>query len=106
MLKDALLCLNASEKIARGQECNGASSALGERNGIRAKLLSQNLKALLAHSLGHGTKLAVKSVNSVSKGIKTCTETDAEIIKLVKFSPKCESVLGTVARMLFFARAA
>ena len=76
-----------------GHTCDGASSTLGEDSGVAKRLNDENEKVLLEHYLGHSASLSVKSTRNTCRGMRDHMDDYLEIVKLIKFSPKRETVL-------------
>ena len=68
-----------------------------EKNSSTTKqILDEFKKALPSHFLSYSTSLSAHSTNNVSCGMKNCVDARIEIIKLIKFSPKCEKILESI----------
>ena len=91
-----LLCFKLSLRLLRGQAYDGASNMLGRKSGVAKLIKDVQKKALHSHCLGHSTSLAVKSIDDVTRGMRDCMDACMEIVKLIKFSPKRETMLETL----------
>ena len=59
----------------------------GIRNGVSAKILLEEKRAVYTHCYGHALNLAVSRTIKQSKVCNDALETAFEICKLIKFSP-------------------
>ena len=92
LIKDTLLRMNLSLEHCRGQCYDGASAMSGIRNGV-AKLISDDQPcAVYTHCYGHSLNLAVGDAVKGCKLMKSCLEVVYEISKLIKKSPKRDSM--------------
>ena len=87
-IKDTILRIGLSLSQCRGQCYDSASNMSGIRNGVSAKILSEEKRAVYTHCYGHALNLAVSSTIKQSKVCNDALETVFEICKLIKFSPK------------------
>ena len=91
-----MLSFKLSLRLLRGQACDGASNMLGRKSGVAKLIKDVQKKALHSHCLGHSTSLAVKSIDDATRGMRDCVDACIEIVKLIKFSPKRETMLETL----------
>ena len=70
----------------------------GERNGLKTKVLAANGSALFIHCYGHSVNLAVQDAIKANKKMKDVLDTAYELTKLIKKSPKRESLLTSIKK--------
>lgn len=68
----------------------------GEKNGLKSRILEKNSKALYVHCNGHALNLAVQDGIKSLPFMRDALDTTYEITKLIKRSPKRESLLNTI----------
>ncbi len=90
VIKDCLLRLNLSLNKVRGQCYDGASNMSGIRNGVAKKIRDDEPRAIYTHCYGHSLNLAVGDT------IKNSSIMKNEITKLVKYSPRRESLFNAI----------
>ena len=66
---------------------------LGKNSGVIKQLIDECEKALPSYYLGHSTSLSMCLVYNVSYRMKDYMDACMEIIKLIKFSSKWETIL-------------
>ena len=64
----------------------------GARSGVENENKNQEPRAIFTHCYGHSLQLAVKDMIKRTKNIKDTMDTNLEISKLLKYSPKCDAV--------------
>ncbi len=80
---------------------DGVSAMSGCRHGVAKQISDIEPKAILTHCYGHALNLAASDDMKKSKLLKDALETTYEITKLIKFSPRRESIfLGVKQDML------
>ena len=92
LIKDTLLRMNLSLEHCRGQCYDGASAMSGIRNGVAKLILDDEPCAVYTHCYGHSLNLAVGDAVKGCKLMKSCLEAVYEISKLIKKSPKRDSL--------------
>lgn len=101
-IKDALIRLRLSLSQCRGQCYDGASNMLGKRSGVAKKILECQPKAHPTHCHGHSLSLSVKDATNNCKILSDTMDNTNEIVKLIKFSPKRENILGDIKENLYY----
>ena len=96
VIKDFLLRLNLSLNKVRGQCYDGASNMAGIRNGVAKKIRDEEPRAVFTHWYGHSLNLAVSDTIKKSSVMKNSLNTVHEITKLVKYSPRRESLFNAI----------
>lgn len=96
VIKDSLLRLNLSLNKVRGQCYDGASNMAGIRNGVAKKIRDEEVRAVFTHCYGHSLNLAVSDTIKKSSVMKNALDTTHEITKLVKYSPRRESLFNVI----------
>ena len=94
-IHDVLLRMNLKISQCRGH-CYGASNMAGSKNGVAARLLAEELLALLTNCYGHALNLAVGGVMKQSKVCCDVLDTAFEVSKLIRFSPKRNYALDCI----------
>ena len=94
VIKDAFIRLQLSLQNCRGQCYDGASNMLGKRSGVAKQIQDIQKKAHPTHCHAHSLSLSVKDATSHCKILSDTVNNTNEIVKLVKFSPKRENLLG------------
>ena len=74
----------------------GASSMLGRTSGVAMQIQDVQKKAHPTHCHAHSLSLSVKDATSHCKIFSDTANNTNEIVKLVKFSPKRENLLGQI----------
>ena len=69
---------------------------LGPRGGVGTLFHEEHSSALCSHCLCHSLNLSVSSANTVSRSMKDMMDVCLEIVRLIKFSPKRERMLGKI----------
>ena len=96
VLSDAILRLGIKISDGRGQCYDGAEAMSGAKNGVAKKFKEQNPKILYIHCYGHAVNLAVKDTCTKVRSMKDCFDIAREITKLIKDSPKKETLLKEI----------
>ncbi len=89
---DILRRLNLSIAKVRGQCYDGATTMSGKNAGVVAKVLKEEPKALYTHCYGHSLSLACGDAIKHSKIMKDSLDTTREITKLIKKSPRRDTL--------------
>lgn len=79
-----------------GQCYDGAASMQGARNGLKTRVLKENAKAIYIHCFGHSLNLSVQDTIKTIPQMRDLLDTAYEITKLVKKSPKRETLLTRI----------
>ena len=79
----------------RAQAYGGASNMFSKDTGVSVQVAAEQPKALSTHCQRNSLNLDIKTTMTNSKQMKDVMGTVAEIISLVKYSPKRENLLGT-----------
>ena len=79
-----------------GQCYDGCSTVAGVRSGVAARIQQLESKAVFVHCYGHALKLNVNDTMKKSSILRDCLDTCYELIKLVKCSPKRDTMLKTL----------
>lgn len=96
-IKDVLLRCQLELSMCRGQTYDGASNMLGKKSGVATQILTLQPTAFVTHCHGHSLSLAVKFLTSSCKIINDTMGVVGEICILIKYSPKREKMLGSLA---------
>ena len=80
----------------RGQCYDGASNMQGVRNGVEKVIQDEESRAVFTHCYEHSLSLAAKETIQGYKTLKNSLEITYEITKLVKFSPRRESLFNEI----------
>ena len=91
--EDYLLRMNLSLNNCRGQCNDGPSNMSGCNHGVSKQISDKEPKAIYTHCYGHALNLAVGDTMKQSKIMHDALDTTYEMSKLVKFSPKWDSLL-------------
>ena len=91
--EDSLLRMNLSLKNCRGQCYDGASNMTGVKKGVASQISSKEPRAIFTHCYGHALNLAVGDTVKQSKLMRDAFNTTHEISKLLKYSPKRDSLI-------------
>ncbi len=94
VVKDCLLRLNLSLTKVRGQCYDGASNMTGIRRGVATILQEEQPTAYFTHCYGHSLNLAVSDTIKKSACMKKALEITHEMTKLVKYSPRRQSIFN------------
>ena len=100
VIKDVLLCLNLPLERCRGQCYDGASTMKGARNGVAKQLCDEEPRAIYLHCYGHAFNLAVADSVRNSRVMKDALDVTYEASKLVKFSPKRNTLFDKINETL------
>ncbi|XP_053406304.1 zinc finger MYM-type protein 1-like [Mercenaria mercenaria] len=100
IIEDCLLRMNLSVNNCRGQCYDGASNMSGAKNGVAKKISDKEQTAVYTHCYGHALNLAVGDTVKRSKIMRDALDTTYEMSKLVKFSPKRDSLFERLKQEL------
>ena len=95
-IKDILLRFQLSLQYGRGQTYDAVSNMMGKKFGVATKLLVEQPKAFVTHRQGQSLSLTVKDLSACCKILCDIMNTVKKVCVLVKYSPKRESILGTM----------
>ena len=95
-VKDTLIRMNVSLSQCRGQCYDGASNMSGSRNGVAVKLQEEEKRAIYTHCYGHALNLAIGTTIKKSKICCEALEVAFEVTKLIKYSPKRNSMFDKI----------
>ena len=90
--KDALVRLHLSPSKMRGQCYDGAGCMAGVKSGVAARLSREKPRAVYTHCYGHALSLACSDAIKQCKVMKDSLETTHEITKLIKLSPRRDTL--------------
>ena len=79
-----------------GQCYDGAGAMKGRRAGLKTLVQQENPLALYVHCYAHCLQLAVQDLTKSLPVIQSALDITSEIAKLIKSSPKRESMLNTL----------
>ncbi len=95
-IKDVLIRMDLTMLKCRGQCYDGAANMSGSRNGVAAQLLAEENRAIYTHCYGHALNLAVGTTLKQSKVCRDAMDVAFEVAKLIKFSPKRDSIFQKI----------
>ncbi len=98
-IKDILLQLNLRLDMCRGQCYDGASTMSGRRSGVSTQIAGIEPRALYTHCYGHALNLAIQDAIKGVKIMADALETVYEITKLIKKSPKRQSIFKAIKNL-------
>ena len=93
---DCLQRLNISVTKLRGQCYDGVSNTSGAKSSVAKIIQDEEPQEVFTHCYGHAISLYVCDVLKHSKAIKQALEVAHEITKLIKYSPRRESIFKQV----------
>ena len=96
VIKDSLIRFNLSINKARGQCYDGASNMTGRRNGVVTQIQDEEPRALFTYCYGHSLNLAASDTIMGCKVLKSALETMHGLVKLIKYSPRRETLFREV----------
>lgn len=99
-LKDVLLRLNLSIHNCRSQCFDGTSNMVGIRSGVATLICKEEPRAILVHCYGHSLQLAVGDTVKEIKTMSDALDTTNEISKLLKYSPKRDTLFEKLKKEL------
>ena len=92
VIKDVVLRMNLDLHNCRGQCYDGAANMARSRTGTATQLRHVEERAICTHCYGHALNLAVADVVKQSKVIRDVLDTVGEINKVLKYSPRRDSL--------------
>jgi len=87
VMKDTLLRLNLRLSHCRGQCYDGGSNMTGSKNGVKAQILRDELRALFTHCYGNALSFSIADTVRVVKCLESTIDTVHELSKLLQYSP-------------------
>ena len=100
VIHDTLARMNISINKLRGQCYDGASSMSGPRSGVATQILQEEPRALYTHCYGHALNLACSDTVKQCNLMRNALDIVQEITKLVKKSPRRDSILQSIKQEL------
>lgn len=98
VILDTLVRMNISLSKCRDQCYDGASNMSGAKKGVAANITKQEPRAIYTHCYGHALNLAVGDTVKRSKVMRDSLDTVFEMSKLVKYSPRRDTILEQLKR--------
>ena len=92
-IKDMLIRINLSLQQCRGQCYDGVTNMSGNLGGVVNQITNEEKRALFCHCNGYSLNLAASDAIKGCKVMSDALDTIFEILKSLKFSPKCEHIL-------------
>ena len=86
-LKDIWLQCNLKTEDLRWQTYDGAANMAGCLNGVAARILSENPRALYVHCANHNLDLALKDCTKASKIIRNSLDSVQDLAIFIRSSP-------------------
>ena len=99
-LRDVLTRMSLSINNCRGQCYDGANNMSGIRSGVATQILKEEERALFTHCYGHALNLAVSDTVRKVKLLHDTLDTTSEISKLLKYSPKRDTMFEKLKKEL------
>ena len=99
-LRDVLTRMSLSINNCRGQCHDGANNMSGIRSGVATQILKEEERALFTHCYGHALNLAVSDTVRKVKLLHDTLDTTSEISKLLKYSPKRDTMFEKLKKEL------
>ena len=100
LIKAACIRLTLSLDKCLGQPYNGTSNMLGKNSGVAKQICDIQPRAHPTHCHAHSLNLCVKDMTVNSKVMEDALDIAREIVLLIKFSPKQESILSNIKENL------
>ena len=75
---------------------------MGKRSGVAKKILECQPKAHPTHFHAHSLSLSVKNATSHCKILSDTMDNTNEIVQLIKFSPKRDTILGDIKANIYY----
>ena len=88
VIRDSLIRCGVSLSSCRGQAYDGAANMAGHLNGVAAKILAEEPKAIFVHCLAHSVNLCLQECGRQSKVIRDGLSLVNEICNFIRSSPK------------------
>ena len=96
VVKDILIRMNLKLGDCRGQCYDGESNMSGIRSGVATQISSEESWALYTHCYGHSLDLAACDTIKRSKVVKDALDITHEVSKLLKYSPRRDSMFEKI----------
>ena len=96
VVKEILLRSHLNLENCRRQTYDRASNMMGKRSGVSSQINAGQPRAMTAHCQGHSLSLAIKSLSKDCTILRNTLGTVSEKCVLVKYSSKCEKMLGSI----------
>ena len=100
VITDTLLRMNLNISRCRGQCYDGAKNMAGEKGGVSKQIMEKEKRVLFCHCYGHSLNLAASDAVKKCKIMADALDTTFEISKLIKFSPKRNTMFDKLKRDL------
>lgn len=100
IVKDTLLRCALALSDCVGQAYDGASNMSGKHNGVQALVKKEAHNCLYVHCFGHSLNLCVQEVSKKCDLIRNTLQFIAELVQLIKFSPKRSSLFNAVRQSI------
>ncbi len=91
-IEDTILQMNIKLEHCRGQCYDGASTMSGAKKGVAKVIADKELRVIFTHCYGHALNLGVGDTIKQCQLMKSALEVMAEISKLIKKSPKRDTL--------------
>ena len=88
VIRDSLIRCGVSLSSCRGQAYDGAANMARHLNGLAAKILAEEPKAIFVHCLAHSVNLCLQECGRQSKVIRDGLSLVNEICNFIRSSPK------------------
>lgn len=92
VIKDTLLRMKLNIQNCRGQCYDGAANMSGSKTGVAKNILNEEPRALYTHCYCHTLNLRLNDTVRNNNILRDTFDTVHEISKLIKFSPKRDTV--------------
>ena len=100
VIKDCLLRMNVALNKCRGQCYDGASNMSGTKSGVAKQISEDERRAVYTHCYGHALNLAAGDSIKRSKIMQDALDTAFEMSKLIKYSPKRDTMFEQIKKEL------
>ena len=101
VLKDVILRMNLELNKCCGQCYDGASNMAGIRNGAATQILKDEPRAVYTHCYGHALNLVACDTVRNNKILRDALDTTNEISKLLKFSPRRDTLFEKIKSEIY-----
>lgn len=99
-IENCHLLMNLSLNKCRGQSYDGASNMSGSKKGVAMQITDTEPRAIYTHCNGHALNLVIGDTVRHSKVTRDALDTIHEISKLLKYSPKRDSLIERIKQEL------
>ena len=100
VIKDVVIRCSLSLSMCCGQAYDGAANMSGIRSGVQALVKKECDRALYVHCLAHSLNLSVQEVSRSIDLVRNVLNLIFELGKLIKFSPKRNTLFNTLSKQL------